>query len=66
MAELQGKVAVVTGGGSGVGQGIALGLLREGAAVVVAEIDAARAQDTLALARAEGVDRRCGAVDALP
>lgn len=54
MAELEGKVAIVTGAGSGIGQGIALGFLREGAAVVVAEIDAGKAEETRAMAEADG------------
>ena len=35
MATLQGKTALVTGGGQGVGRGIALALAAEGAQVVV-------------------------------
>jgi NAD(P)-dependent dehydrogenase (short-subunit alcohol dehydrogenase family) len=34
---LEGKAAVVTGGGSGIGRGICLRYAREGAAVVVAD-----------------------------
>ena len=34
-----GKVAMVTGGGQGIGKAVALRLAREGAAVVVADID---------------------------
>ena len=37
---LAGKVAIVTGGGSGFGEGIAAAYAREGAKVVVADIDA--------------------------
>jgi NAD(P)-dependent dehydrogenase (short-subunit alcohol dehydrogenase family) len=38
MTEIAGKAAVVTGGGSGMGRGIALQLAKEGAKVVVADI----------------------------
>lgn len=39
MSRLAGKVAIVTGGGKGIGRGIARRLAREGAKVVVAELD---------------------------
>lgn len=41
---LAGKVAVVTGGGSGFGAGIAARFVQEGARVVVADLDAAAAE----------------------
>lgn len=43
---LTGRVAIVTGGGHGIGKAYALGLAQEGAAVVIAEIDG-KAGDTV-------------------
>jgi len=47
MRELGGKVAVVTGGASGIGSGICRALARQGSHVVVADLDG-RAAETLA------------------
>jgi len=44
---LAGKVAVVTGGGGGFGEGIALTFAREGASVVVADLDAGAASQVM-------------------
>lgn len=43
---LSGKHAIVTGAGSGIGRAVALGFAREGAGVVAADVDPARAQET--------------------
>jgi NAD(P)-dependent dehydrogenase (short-subunit alcohol dehydrogenase family) len=43
-AQLQGKVAIVTGGAGGIGSATCLALGREGAAVVVADLDASGAE----------------------
>ena len=42
--KLRGKVGYVTGGGRGIGRGIALALAREGVSVLVADIDVAAAR----------------------
>ena len=46
--DLQGKVAVVTGAASGLGQAVARGLVREGARVVLGDIDKAGLERTAA------------------
>ena len=56
--ELGGKAAIVTGAASGIGRAIALVLSREGADLVLADIDAAGCERTLALMRAERADAR--------
>jgi NAD(P)-dependent dehydrogenase (short-subunit alcohol dehydrogenase family) len=45
---LDGKVALVTGGGGGIGRATALAMVREGARLAVADFDAAAARDTVA------------------
>lgn len=44
MDDLSGRVAVVTGGGSGIGRGLALGLAAEGMTLAVADIQTASAE----------------------
>jgi 3-oxoacyl-[acyl-carrier protein] reductase len=54
MGQLDGRVAIVTGSGRGIGQQIALRLARDGAAVVVNDLDEAPAQETLGMIEAMG------------
>ena len=55
-----GQTAIVTGAGRGMGRAVALGLAREGAQVVVAELDGAVAAD--AVAEIEGAGGRAVAI----
>jgi NAD(P)-dependent dehydrogenase (short-subunit alcohol dehydrogenase family) len=52
--DLTDRVALVTGGGAGLGRAIAVALGRAGADVVVADIDVARAQSTVDLVEQAG------------
>lgn len=57
MARLAGKVAVVTGGGSGFGEGIAHTFAREGAAVMVADLNLEAAERVAAAIREQYGER---------
>jgi NAD(P)-dependent dehydrogenase (short-subunit alcohol dehydrogenase family)/rhamnose utilization protein RhaD (predicted bifunctional aldolase and dehydrogenase) len=52
---LKDRIAVVTGGGSGLGRSIAIGMARAGANVAIADIDSAAAQETAQMIAAEGL-----------
>lgn len=61
---LAGKVALVTGAGSGQGQAVALLFARAGAIVVASDINAAGVQATAALAARAQLTVHCSTVDA--
>jgi NAD(P)-dependent dehydrogenase (short-subunit alcohol dehydrogenase family) len=61
--DVRDKVAIVTGAGSGIGRATALRLAREGAQVVVAEIDEPTGPETAAMIAADGGEARFLKVD---
>jgi len=60
---LKDRIAIVTGAGSGIGQAGACILAREGATVVVSDIDRARAEETAGLIAAAGGSARAVVTD---
>ena len=54
MADLDGKVAIVTGGGGGIGRGESLRMAADGAAVVVNDFNKDGAEETVAMIRDSG------------
>jgi NAD(P)-dependent dehydrogenase (short-subunit alcohol dehydrogenase family) len=58
MAGLAGKVAIVTGGASGMGRATVLRFLADGAKVLVADLNEANGTETLAVAKAQGHGER--------
>src|SRR5215472_7226252 len=58
MAQLKGKVALVTGAGSGIGRGTAIALAEAGATVIVADVDEKGGRETCeAIAAKDGKAR---------
>jgi 3-oxoacyl-[acyl-carrier protein] reductase len=54
MGKLEGKVAIITGSGRGIGRSVAMKLAAEGASVVINDLDAAPAEETVADITAAG------------
>jgi len=54
MGRLNGKMALVTGGGSGIGRGSALAMAAEGASVIVGDVDEKGGRETAAEIKAAG------------
>lgn len=66
MTEISGKAAVVTGGGSGIGMGLAKELASQGASVAIADIKLASAQqvvDTINAAGGRAIALECDVCD---
>jgi len=61
---LDGRIAIITGAGSGLGRAGALAFAAEGARVVVSDIDPGRGEETAALVRAQGGEALFVAADA--
>ncbi len=60
---LGGKVVLITGAGSGIGQALALAFAQEGAVVAVNDVTAERAQETVALVGKAGGEALAAACD---
>lgn len=61
--DFTGKVALVTGGGSGIGRGFALQMARGGASVAVTDLDGAAAESVAGEVEALGARSLCATVD---
>ena len=60
MGQLQGKVAIITGAGSGFGEGMAEAYVREGAKVIIADLNADAGER---VAKALGANAKAVATD---
>lgn len=61
--KLKDKVAVITGGGSGLGRAIAVRFASEGARIVVAELNEAKGEETVRLIQDKGGEAFCVVTD---
>jgi NAD(P)-dependent dehydrogenase (short-subunit alcohol dehydrogenase family) len=65
MKEFEGKVALVTGGGSGIGRATALAFAREGAQVVIGNRNVQRGEETVTMIQKAGGDASFKRTDVL-
>ncbi len=63
MARLANKIALITGAGSGIGQSTAVLFAREGATVIVNDLEAAKGDETVRLIEEAGGEAVCLATD---
>ncbi|MYA19811.1 MAG: SDR family NAD(P)-dependent oxidoreductase, partial [Chloroflexi bacterium] len=63
MREIEGRTALIIGGGGGIGRGIALALAGEGMRIVVADIEADSAETVAAELAASGAEASAETVD---
>ena len=54
MKKLENKVAIITGGGAGLGKGAAIAMAKEGALIVIAEKNLSVAEETVSIIRSMG------------
>ncbi len=63
MERLKDQVVIITGGGSGIGKTFALAMAKEGARVVIADVDLAASESTAREVREQGAEALALRVD---